>query len=1184
MSYTPTYRVTNTLKQGVDSYDEYGQTVVYPEGSLAWALEQAGLHEDGATVVIDARLAGKTLTIAELYNEYDGLAITNISLPGKVAIVNEGSRPVTIRPAECEEGCCETRIEVGGSLSIGPGIALDTDVAVYGELRLDHCEMSGTILLDSGAALQGTGASFTGQKPLVLTLDNWDGSAADLRSAWLATLSGLEGGKLPGTAAPQLGIVVNGFSRDLVIDEAWLKSIRPDGVSGIALGLTLTNGETITLARGTKLPAELMDSDYGAYLAIQDGTLVIEQGASLATAKGEPATIYNGGGKLLMSGADLGGYVLDCASDTSLDQCYGTGTINLHSYARGSIRITGCDLSRSELVYLDYGEGGGEGSPLVIDLSHNYWGTRDLARIKRKIKDADGNTLDAETLDRLLAEGTLILGDFLASSPCVQDTTPPALKLNKPSLAKAGEGMVQARFSWKSEEGASYTLEIDGKTLYQGSDCETSLTLADGEHRYTLIAADKAGNETRKTGEFRFDATAPTITLAEGPTVSAPSKGKGKVALAWNSDDPAARYTVLVDGKRVYSGSKASCKFTLKDGEHSYSITATDKAGNIGTAIKGSFNFDATAPELRLLAPTVKYTEAGKGDVLLSWSCEEGATYKLTLNGKTHELDDTRATTQTLAQLADGKYKYSLTATDAAGNISRAQSGSFTVNSKDNTPPAITELKSAKLRKSGDGLTNATLSWKGEKGSTYMLVLQGGESYHVKGSSYTLKNLADGTYHYSLTPIDSAGNAGEAVADSFSTDATAPAVTQLTHSVDMGSTGSKQSYATLSWQGEAGATYTVKLGGKSITFKPDAEGNYEGLVLADGLFTYRHTYALKDGKHSYSLTATDAQGNKKTYKGAEPIITDTTAPKLSLGKPKLHSDKGSIVATLNWKGEAGARYTLTVDRKEIELADSYATSCTVLLDDGREHSYSITATDWAGNSRTITGKAFSHDATAPGIALGGLLLNSMSYQKASVTVNWAGSEAKGITYTVKVDGKQVYKGSGTRCKLNVPVGTHRFDITATDKAGNSTTLSNQANYRVEYGQGILTWVPDADNDTLAFAPELRQVDGDYAAVSGQLEAGPDTDYYRFWVDDSTPLRFRLEVDNAPATITLVDAEGCKLGAATATRGTALDQELTLAVGGLYYLQVNGTDGLPTGYRLDIDTMDGQRPYGLAALA
>ncbi len=1149
----PVFYVTNTESQGIDTYDdENGWSVSYPEGSLSWALEQAAAcsREETPTIVLTSAVSGQTLIHGSIYNDEDGLAVHPCYILSHLNIVSEGSSPVTIKAATCEEGCCQAAIWVTGDVNIGKGIKLDTGLTLEGDITLDHTEVSGMLDLSEQSVIHGEGINFSGNSPICVSLVGWDGSASALQAAVKKALPAQTDYKLS-ASSPIIALNVTMITRDITIDEAWISSIVPKGFSDITLqSLDITGGQTLRVTAGTTLNiATEADTYSGSSLYISgNSTLIVEPGAKLVNQGGSYLSIHNNGGRLEMDGTDLTNTYIECNGEVTLTNCRGSGELLLLGEAN-KISITGCDLSQME-IGMDIFDW-----TTPIDLSGNYWGTTDLAEIKNKIVYWGGPNEGWPIHYSYFNKGLIIVDNPLATAPALRDddTTPPALSLNRPTLTKAGEKLVQARLSWKGEAGATYTVKVNGETRYEGTASQVTLILPDGEHSYSVTATDAAGNTTTCSDSFSFDGAMPDILLWP-PHITNAKNGKAKVTLSWEPYKKGASYTVMLDGEEVWSGTRTNCKLTLEDGEHYYRIIAEDKDGNIGRSSEVTFAFDATAPVVTLEAPS--FTQNPQ-EITLHWQGEAGSSYKLTVNGKL--VYSGTETSYTLTP-AGGKssYSYSIVATDAAGNVSKPLKGNFTANAQDKVAPEV-ELQPVQLKKAGDGLVRATIKWKGERGATYTLFIDDAPVYSGTSTSQTLV-LPDGEHSYSLLAIDKAGNAATPIHGSFSCDTAAPVITGLESSVSK--YGPNMSKASLSWECAEleGVSYTIKVGSTTYT---NAQVTRQGNTLS-----FDHQGILKDGKHKYSITATDAAGNAMTYKGS--FTTDTKAPTVKLGKiTNTPAINGYAQTELQWKGEKGATYTLFVDGVEVYRGTD-TRYCVSTLDG--EHRYSVVATDAAYNSSMPAEGIFIADATGPAFAISNLELIRATYDKATVWLEWVGNEVQGITYSVLVDGKKVYQGAKERCKLSVKSGIHRYDIVATDKAGNSTLLSNTLEYSIRYGQGTVDWLPGMGQSVLERAPEIQWRGQETDGFTGTVDSTTPVNYYEFHISGESDVHIRLDVDSAPVNVSLLHGAGMNMGAASVTQGVSLDQQLTLSAGS-YYLEIASSSGCATDYTLDIEYTD-----------
>ncbi|WP_420382179.1 Ig-like domain-containing protein [Novosphingobium sp.] len=184
--------------------------------------------------------------------------------------------------------------------------------------------------------------------------------------------------------------------------------------------------------------------------------------------------------------------------------------------------------------------------------------------------------------------------------------TAPTLAAADDTGASAIDGITSASvltFTGQSEPGATVRL-LDGTTIAgmamvaaDGSYSITAASLAAGDHSFTVIATDLAGNVGMASG-----ATAITIDTTAPPAPAAPTLAPGSDTGALRTDGLTADTTPIVTGTAeagatvlltdtdgtvlghavaAADGSYAIQSGTLLPGAHELTVTATDAAGNV---------------------------------------------------------------------------------------------------------------------------------------------------------------------------------------------------------------------------------------------------------------------------------------------------------------------------------------------------------------------------------------------------------------------------------------------------------------------------------------------------------------------------------------------------------------------------------------------------------------------------
>ncbi|MFY7346695.1 Ig-like domain-containing protein [Enterobacter cloacae complex sp. IR5434] len=643
----------------------------------------------------------------------------------------------------------------------------------------------------------------------------------------------------------------------------------------------------------------------------------------------------------------------------------------------------------------------------------------------------------------------------------------------------------------------------------------------------------------------------------------------------------------------------------LPEGEHHITTTATDKAGNTGPESDDFVLItDYTAPDASKLAITEVYDDVKTAGVVASGGetddnrplikgtgAEPGNTITVYNGDKvigtaTVQADGTWSLEPT-TPLPDGRYTLTAKETDGVGNVS-GPSGEYIINVA-TVPPQAPTLDTvyddvaphADYLQKGDVTNDTTPTLSGSSGVAGGTIsiydngrLIGTTTVGSNGSwSFTPDTaLADGSHSFTATVTDGVGRTSEPtggfgiVIDTKAPDAASDLLVTDNVGAYQGPVVSgdttDDNTPTLSGRAEPGSTVNIIDNGQVI-------GSTK--VNPDGTWSYTPDQPLANGAHDLTTTVTDPSGNTGP-EGSHVVITVDVVP----GKVEITAvtdDAGSVTGSLSQNavtddtrpqisGTAKAGSTVTIMDGSNVLGTTTAGadgtwSFTPSVDLGRgDHTFTATAKDPTGNesssSWTVTIDTDAPvkptiDAALDDVGtVQGALSNGSSTDDPTPTLSGkaeAGSTVKiydqnGLLgeVTAKADGTWSFSPTA-----KLPEGEHRFHVTATDRAGNTSAASDDFVLNLDYT------APEASKVS------ITDVVDDFGSVTGSVTSGGKT-------DDNTPL---IKGTGAEAGNTITVYNGDKvIGTAKVQADGTWELQVTKALpDGTYNLTVKETDSV-----------------------
>jgi Big-like domain-containing protein/hemolysin type calcium-binding protein/putative glycosyl hydrolase len=314
------------------------------------------------------------------------------------------------------------------------------------------------------------------------------------------------------------------------------------------------------------------------------------------------------------------------------------------------------------------------------------------------------------------------------------------------------------RFS-SNEAGSTFQCRTGATSFKTCSSPYTVAQLSDGTRTILVKAIDAAGNESQvKSRSFTVDTVAPAVTVTSGPADGSTSSNRNP-SFSFDSNESSASLTCQLDSGGFAPCSSPYAASQLDNGQHSFQVRATDKAGNVGSAARtwriGLVITSGPASPTNDPTPTFAFTSP---DSSTSTSCRVDDAV----------VDPDCDSPFTSSTLSDGDHTF--TVEQGTDTVSRE----FTVD---------TARPSATIISGPAGATNdPTPTFRfssSEPGSTFRCRYDGHGFAACSGakSDTPTSPLSDGSHTFHVKAIDAADNESQALSRTLDVDTVAPRVT-----------------------------------------------------------------------------------------------------------------------------------------------------------------------------------------------------------------------------------------------------------------------------------------------------------------------------------------------------------------------------------------------------------------------
>ncbi|HET6876316.1 MAG TPA: Ig-like domain-containing protein [Jatrophihabitans sp.] len=564
--------------------------------------------------------------------------------------------------------------------------------------------------------------------------------------------------------------------------------------------------------------------------------------------------------------------------------------------------------------------------------------------------------------------------------------------------------------------GVAYiTYSVDNAAAVQVNASTATFNVSgDGKHTVTYSATDNAGNTSSPGSQtIMIDSTPPA-----GPSITSYPNyiNRANVAAVSIGGTAEAGSTVtltLSDGTPAHTISKAATaaggnwSFAsidasgLADGPVTLNATATDAAGNTGSATQIPITKDTVAPATPSITTpnansyinatsngpsyTVSGTKEADSSVVLTVT-DQGAAHTITKN-----IAASSATTWSTAidttGLNQGTITYSAVATDAAGNASDA---GLTANTKDTVGPTVfVTTVTDPINNSNQTATSASGSVSDANATTVSVVASDGTNQTAAANATVssgtwsvagidVSSLKNGQITYTATATDAAGNTSSA-----SKPATKSSAKKFAVSAAATQTAGQSFAVTVTAQDDTGAAIANYSGGQNLTVTTNAGNSPSGsspsamptsLTFANGVATFTANFVKAESNRTISVTGGGLTGTSN----AITVVT-------------------GAASRLAWSG-------VTVSAGTLTSSPPCLFTCTdTALGNFGTFTAKVAVTDSLGNTVSDLGSSTTVSVATPtsGNGSGGAFTAPTSGTAVSLTIPASGTATSTASFTFK---------------------------------------------------------------------------------------------------------------------------------------------------------------------------------------
>lgn len=215
--------------------------------------------------------------------------------------------------------------------------------------------------------------------------------------------------------------------------------------------------------------------------------------------------------------------------------------------------------------------------------------------------------------------------------------------------------------TFTSDTGTSFECAIDDAETFTACTSPFEPQLGDGEHTVRVRARDAQGYEDRSPASVTFvvDATPPVVELTSAPPSTT---NEDAAAFTWTVSEP-AQVTCQLDDRPQEPCSSPYTVGLLPEGHHTFTVRATDAAGNTGSATH-TWLYSTGPPETTITGGPSGTIEGETSATFTFTSSKPSSTFECRLDGGAWSVC---TSPKTVSGYEPGQHTFEVRAVDAFG-------------------------------------------------------------------------------------------------------------------------------------------------------------------------------------------------------------------------------------------------------------------------------------------------------------------------------------------------------------------------------------------------------------------------------------------------------------------------------------------------------------------------------------